>query len=351
MENKSRKVCLIGCGRIANKRHAPLLAGGEIEGAYLGGVCDIGLEKMFPMSKHYKVAGYMDFHKMMRYENPDMVAILTPSGMHGQHIKELLQYGKPIIVEKPLALRLSEAEEVTRLAKEAGIPLFTVLQNRFNPPVVRLKKALDERVLGDIRLANVTVRWCRHPDYYEDWHGTWAMAGGVLANQAIHHIDLMTWMLGEPERVFALDSYTNSQEVEDTLVGVMQYENGLLVTLELTATTRPVDLEGSITIMGTRGTVKIGGFAVNKMEIWNMENSTLEDKAMLLSENPPDVYGFGHKKFYEHVIHCLDNNIPTPIDGVPSIRTVTALYESIEEHIVLRVDSMLSSTRLGVSND
>ena len=350
MGKTSYKVCLIGCGRIANKRHAPLLKNGEIKGAYLGAVCDIEKDKVFALSHHYEVPYYLDFHKMMRDEDPDIVSILTPSGLHGQHIKELLEYGKPIIVEKPLALVLSEAIEVTKMAKDAGVPLFTVLQNRFNPPVVHLKKALEEKTLGDIGLANVTVRWCRHPDYYKDWHGTWRMAGGVLANQAIHHIDLITWMLGEPGQVFALDSHTSSEEVEDTLVGIMQYDSGLLVTLELTAATRPVDLEGSITIMGTKGTVKVGGFAVNKMDIWNVENPTREDKTMLLSENPPDVYGFGHKKFYEHVIHCLDNNIPTPIDGIPSIRTVTALYESVEDGYI--VDTELArSSRLGVLYD
>jgi len=344
MGANKRKVCLVGCGRIASKRHAPLLKSGVIEGAYLGGVCDIDWESGIPFAHHYEVPYYGKLDEMMRHEDPDIVAILTPSGMHGKHIKELLKYGKPLIVEKPLALVLSEAIEVTRMAEEAGVPLFAVLQNRFNPPVMHLKRALEEWALGDIRLANATVRWCRHEDYYDGWHGTWEMAGGVLANQAIHHIDLITWMLGEPEFVFALDSRTNTKEVEDTLVGVMQYESGLLVTLEFTATTRPTDLEGSITMMGTKGTVKIGGFAVNKTEIWNV------DQALPPSENPQNVYGFGHKKFYEHVLYCLDNNIKTPIDGIPSIRTVTALYDSIESGCATDSESAFSD-RLGVKGN
>ena len=329
-----RKVCLIGCGRIANKRHAPLLGNGEIAGAYLGAVCDIDIDKAKLLAHKYSVPWYAGFYSMIRIEQPDIVAILTPSGMHAQHIKELIPYGKPIIVEKPLSLTLSDAEEVTRLARKTGVRLFTVLQNRFNPPIVHLKRAVDEGKLGDIRLANITVRWSRQPEYYEDWHGTWEMAGGVLANQAIHHIDLLTWLLGMPEFVSAISSKTNSENVEDSLVGMMEYSNGALVSLELSTAIRPKDLEGSITLMGTKGTVKVGGFAANKMEIWD-----LEDRAdvVLSSENPPDVYGFGHKKFYEHVIHCLNTREETFIDGVPSIRLVTGLYQSVErfEHTCL----------------
>jgi predicted dehydrogenase len=353
---KEYKVSLIGCGRIANKRHAPLLKSGEIEGAYLGSVCDIDTEKGMSMSHHYEVPYYDDFHKMMRDENPDIVSILTPSGMHGQHIKELLQYGKPIIVEKPLALVLSEAEEVTKLAKEAGVPLFTVLQNRFNPPIIHLKQAVSGGRLGNIVTATATVRWCRRPEYYADWHGTWEMAGGVLANQAIHHIDLLTWLLGQPDAVFAYSSRggviqaISDGVVEDTLVGVMRYPTGALASLELTAATRPVDLEGSITIQGTNGIVKVGGFAVNEMTLWQFEDALPEDEEIKKTiENPPNIYGYGHKAFYEHVLHCLNNNVETFIDGRIGLRVVTALYQSIdsgtEVYPVIRPLSM----RLGVS--
>jgi UDP-N-acetyl-2-amino-2-deoxyglucuronate dehydrogenase len=349
MAQKSRKVCLIGCGRIANKRHAPLLKSGGVKGAYLGGVCDIDTEKGFLLSHHYEVPYYNNFHTMMRYENPDIVSILTPSGMHGRHIKQLLEYGKPLIVEKPLTLVYAEAEQVTELAKQAGVPLFVVKQNRFNPPVVHLKRAMDDGRLGDIVVATVTVRWCRHPEYYKDWHGTWEMAGGVLANQAIHHIDLLTWLLGQPSSVFAHYSKQDGIEVEDTLVGILRYPSGALASLELTAATRPKDLEGSITVLGTEGVVKVGGFAVNEMSLWEFDTPEPEDAEIRKTiESPPNIYGYGHKAFYEHVLDCLNNNTETPIDGRTSLRVVTALYQSVEtgKEVLLSEDPI--SKRLGV---
>ena len=349
MESKSRKVCLIGCGRIANKRHAPLLTSGEVKGAYLGAVCDTDIKKGFAMSHHYEVPYYDNFHTMLRYENPDIISILTPSGMHGIHIKQLLEYGKPLIIEKPLTLVYSEAEEVMERAALARVPLFVVKQNRFNPPVVHLKQAVDDGRFGDIAVATVTVRWCRYPEYYQDWHGTWAMAGGVLANQAIHHIDLLTWLLGQPYSVFAYESYGGDAEVEDTLLGVLRYPNGELASIELTAATRPKDLEGSITIQGSKGVVKVGGFAVNEMSLWEFDEPKPEDAEIRKTiESPPNIYGYGHKAFYEHVLDCLDNGTQTPIDGRTSLRVVTALYQSVETGGEVFLDEDPFSERLGV---
>jgi len=347
-----RKVALVGCGRIANKRHAPLLTSGEVKGAYLGAVCDTDIKKGFAMSHHYEVPYYDNFHTMLRYENPDIVSILTPSGMHGIHIKQLLEYGKPLIIEKPLTLVYSEAEEVMERAALARVPLFVVKQNRFNPPVVHLKNAVDEGRFGDIAVATVTVRWCRYPEYYQDWHGTWAMAGGVLANQAIHHIDLLTWLLGQPYSVFAYASDDGNIDVEDTLLGILRYPDGALASVELTAATRPKDLEGSITIQGSKGVVKVGGFAVNEMSLWEFDESKPgDDEIRKTIESPPNIYGYGHKAFYEHVLDCLDNGTQTPIDGRTSLRVVTALYQSVETGGEVFLDEDPFSERLGVASE
>ena len=334
-----RRVALMGCGRIATKRHAPILADGQIAGAVLDSVCDTDVIRAQVMGERYGVPYYTSIEALMERQDPDVVAILTPSGLHAQHIRQLLPYGKPLIVEKPLALRPTSAEFVTQEAEEAGVPLFTVLQNRFNPPIVHLKRALDAGRLGDPIVANVCVRWCRHADYYKDWHGTWEMAGGVLANQAIHHIDLLQWLLGMPRDVFAWSgsSSVTGTQVEDTLIGMLRFwHNGVKATIETTAATRPRDLEGSITILGTRGSVKVGGFAVNRMEIWDFEELLPGDDEIRVScETPPDVYGYGHRAFYDHVTDCLDSGAPSPIDGRNSVTLVTALYESVETQKVV----------------
>ena len=228
---------------------------------------------------------------------------------------------------------------------ERGVPLFTVLQNRFNVPVQYLRKIFQR--LGRIISANVCVRWSRDENYYRDWHGTWAQAGGVLANQAIHHIDLLTWFLGLPQSVIAYESQTRSREVEDTLVGIMRWKNGTIGTIEVTAAAYK-DFEGSLTFVGESGMVKLGGFAVNKVDTWEFYSGTADDQgARLTVENPPDVYGFGHRQFYQHVIKCLQENKPTDIDGRTSLQLVSAMYSSIEQRKEVFLRNNLYSSRLG----
>jgi UDP-N-acetyl-2-amino-2-deoxyglucuronate dehydrogenase len=327
----TRRVALMGCGRIANKRHAPILAKSEVPGATLAAVCDVQAHRARDTGDLYDVPHYTDIEDLIKAENPDIISILTPSGLHAQHIEQLLEHRIPLIVEKPLSLRLADAERVTALAQELQVPLFTVLQNRFNPPVRHLKGALDAGRLGDLVSVNVCVRWCRHPEYYADWHGTWQYAGGVLANQAIHHVDLLSWLVGEPVGIVAYADRHLQMRIEDTLVAALRFRYGGLGTIEVTAATRPKDIEGSLTVLGTEGSVKVGGFAVNRMEIWRFNDPQPEDEQVSQSsETPPDVYGYGHKAFYRHVLDCLDHDKPSPIDGRTSLRLVTALYQSVE---------------------
>lgn len=177
------------------------------------------------------------------------------------------------------------------------------------------------------------------------------MAGGVLANQAIHHMDLLDWWLLRltPQSVFAYETRSGDHEVEDILVGVVRFDYGAVGSIEVTAAARPQDLEGSITVLGTKGVVKVGGFAVNKMELWQFEDEQPEDAEIRThSENPPDVYGFGHRAFYKHVlINCLRDRMSTEIDGRTSLRLVTALYESVEQHSEIYVGATNRSNRLG----
>lgn len=337
MNNGNLKYALVGCGRIA-KRHSDLLGNNQITNSSLVAVCDTSEEKAKQIASKFEIPFYSDMHEMMQKEDIDVIVILTESGNHAKDVIALSKYGKHIIVEKPMALRLSDADSMIRACDIAGIKLFVVKQNRFNVPVVKLKEALDADRFGKLFLGTVRVRWCRTQEYYDQdsWRGTWAMDGGVLTNQASHHIDLLEWMLGEIESVFAKSETALSNiEAEDTAVVIVKFRNGALGVIEASTAVRPKDLEGSISILGEKGTVEIGGFAVNEMKTWIFSDSCPEDKDILTeySVNPPNVYGFGHQAYYEHVVDCINNNKKHLVDGLEgrkSIELVNAIYESIE---------------------
>lgn len=331
------KFALVGCGRIA-KRHSELLGNKQIAGAELVAVCDIDEAKAIEIGNKFSIPYYTDMNKMMKSECIDVVVVLTESGNHAKNVVDLAFYGKHIVVEKPMALTLDHADAMIKACDEAGIKLFVVKQNRFNVPVVKLRKALEEGRFGNLILGTVRVRWCRTQEYYDQapWRGTWLMDGGVLTNQASHHVDLLEWMMGEVDSVFARGSTAMAKiEAEDTAVVVLKFRNGALGVIEATTAVRPKDLEGSISILGSGGTVVIGGFAVNKMEVWNFTNPEDEDGAVLdkYSVNPPSVYGFGHQAYYEHVVDCIKNNRRHLVDGLEgrkSLELINAIYESIE---------------------
>jgi UDP-N-acetyl-2-amino-2-deoxyglucuronate dehydrogenase len=331
------KFALLGCGRIA-KRHSELLGLGEINGACLAAVCDIMSEKAQNTGEKFAIPYFTDMHKMMRSVDIDVVAVLTESGNHAAHVIALAPYGKHIVVEKPMALTLSDADQMIRACDLSGVKLFVVQQNRFNVPVVKAREALESERFGKLVLGTVRVRWCRPQAYYDQdpWRGTWAMDGGVLTNQASHHVDMLEWMMGDVISVFAISrTALVNIEVEDTAVVTLRFANGALGVIEATTATRPKDLEGSISILGEGGTVVIGGFAVNEMKTWNFVVPKPGDEDVLTkySVNPPNVYGFGHQAYYEHVVDCILHNRQQLIDGFEgrkSLELISAMYESIE---------------------
>jgi len=328
---------LVGCGRIA-KRHSELLGFGQIKGAQLIAVCDVVEEKAKDIGTTFSVNHYKDMHEMMRNEKIDVVVVLTESGHHARNVVELAQYGKHIVVEKPMALTLDDADDMIQACDKAGAKLFVVKQNRFNVPVVKLREAFEQGRFGKLVMGTVRVRWCRPQAYYDQapWRGTWAMDGGVLTNQASHHIDMLEWMMGDVESVFARSTTALAKiEAEDTAVVTLKFKNGALGVIEATTAVRPKDLEGSISILGEKGTVEIAGFAVNKMKTWNfVEPQPGDDHVMdSYSVNPPNVYGFGHQAYYEYVVDCISNNGPHLVDGLvgrKSLELINAIYESIE---------------------
>ena len=262
------RFALIGCGRIA-KRHSELLGLNQIRGASLCSVCDIDKNKAAKIGKQFNIPYYTDMNVMARSEKIDVFVVLTESGNHAKNVIELTKYSKHIIVEKPMALTLHEADSMIQACENVGVKLFVVKQNRFNIPVIKLREALEAKRFGKLILGTIRVRWCRPQKYYDqdEWRGTWLMDGGVLTNQASHHIDLIEWLMGDVESVFAKSTNAIANiEAEDTAVVTLKFRNGALGIIEATTATRPHDLEGSISILGEGGTVEIGGFAVNEMK-------------------------------------------------------------------------------------
>jgi predicted dehydrogenase len=345
---------LVGCGRIA-KRHSELLGRGVIAGARLVAVCDTVAERAKAIGDQFGVPRYTDMHEMMRREAVDVAVVLTESGNHARDVIALAGYGKHIIVEKPMALTLDDADAMIDACRAGGVRLFVVKQNRFNVPVVKLREALDQGRFGRLVLGTVRVRWCRTQEYYDQapWRGTWALDGGVLTNQASHHLDMLGWMMGEVESVFARSTTALAKiEAEDTAVATLRFRNGALGVIEATTATRPKDLEGSISVLGEGGTVEIAGFAVNKMKVWSFVDQRTDDEGVMdrFSVNPPNVYGFGHQAYYEHVVECIVNDGPNAVDGAAgrkSLELINAIYESIETGREVRLPDRAVHSRLG----
>jgi UDP-N-acetyl-2-amino-2-deoxyglucuronate dehydrogenase len=348
------KFGVIGCGRIS-KRHLDLLGNNQIAGAALTAICDSNPERLASARQRHNVAAHDSIDALLADPDIDVVTVLTPSGMHAEHAIAVANAGKHVVVEKPMALRLEDADAMISACDRAGVKLFVVKQNRFNVPVVKAREALDEGRFGKLVLGTVRVRWRRDQSYYDQdsWRGTWAQDGGVLSNQASHHVDLLEWFMGDVVSVNARASRTLVDiEAEDTAIATLQFANGALGIVEATNAARPRDLEGSLSVLGSGGTVVIGGFAVNRMETWDFVDPKPDDKDVLkdFSVNPPNVYGYGHQAYYDHVIDCLKNNSAALVDGLEgrrSLELITALYESIETGRDVPVRFRSRHSRLG----
>lgn len=329
------KFALVGCGRIS-ARHAEVLSGGMLEESLLVAVCDPKIDRASKLGAKHSIPWFDNMHEMMREVDIDAVVVLTESGHHAQHVIALSEYGKAIVVEKPMALNISDADKMIAACDNAGVPLFVVKQNRYNLPVQKLREALDIGALGKLILGSVRVRWCRKQDYYDldSWRGTKELDGGVLANQASHHLDLLEWVFGEPESVSAMTTTALAEiESDDTAIATIRFSSGALGLVEATTATRPTDLEGSLSVLGSLGSVVIGGFSVNKLETWNFEASSVGSRINPeeASESPPNVYGFGHLAFYRDVEKSLLQGEPPRIDGREgrkSVALLEAIYES-----------------------
>jgi len=352
-ERARLRTALAGCGRIG-ERHARILASSAE--SQLVGLADVTRGKAEAFAGRHGGRPYADVAAMIAAESPDLLAVCTPSGLHAEGVIAAARAGVPnIVVEKPMALRLEDADAMIAACAESGARLFVVKQNRYNLPIKKLRAALEEGRFGKLVLGAVRVRWCRRQEYYDQapWRGTWAMDGGVFSNQASHHVDMLAFMMGEVASVKAISATRlASIEAEDTGLALLRFASGALGVIEATTAARPEDLEGSISILGENGTVEVGGFAMNEITVWKFADERPEDAEVLerYRTNPPDVYGFGHHEYYKDVFDAVARDEPPLVDGREgrkSLEVITAIYESIESGREVHFPFTPSHSRLG----
>ena len=326
------KVALVGCGRIS-KNHFDALR--KVDGLTLSAVCDVVPDRARAAGEAEAVPCFTSLEEMLERADCDVVSICTPSGLHAAQGALAARAGKHVITEKPMAITLGQADELVKACDDAGVFLFVVKQNRLNPPIQLLRRAIDKGRFGRIFLANTTVRWQRPQEYYDaaPWRGTWEFDGGAIMNQASHYVDLIQWLVGPVESVMAKTATQARRiEAEDSGVALLKFRSGALGVIEVNVLTYPRNLEGSIAIFGEKGSVKIGGTAVNRVEHWLFADYDDDDKLIEgASTNPPNVYGFGHEGYYRNVLAVLRGEAQPQTDGRAgrkSLEVILGIYES-----------------------
>ncbi|MEK7239712.1 MAG: Gfo/Idh/MocA family oxidoreductase [Gemmatimonadota bacterium] len=332
MSEREFRIALVGCGRIA-RNHFEAIA--RIDGLSLSAVCDEVEDRAREAGEQNGVPWFTSYDEMLKKAECDAVTIATPSGLHPAHGIRAAQAGKHVIAEKPMAISLASADALVKACDGAGVQLFVVKQNRLNPAIQLVRRAIDRGRFGRIYMANATVRWARPQEYYDQapWRGTWEFDGGAFMNQASHYVDLIQWLVGPVESVMAKTATLARRiEAEDSGAAVLKFRNGALGVIEVTMLTYPRNLEGSITLIGETGTVKIGGTAVNKVEHWQFATYDDDDKLIdAASTTPPSVYGFGHEGYYRNVLAVLRGAGTPDTDGRSgrkSLELVLGIYES-----------------------
>ncbi len=349
------RFAFLGCGAIS-KKHAESLR--RIDDAELVAVCDRDKEAARIRAEEYGARAYDDPRRMIEAEEVDVLSILTPSGAHAGQVLDLVDTGVHFVVEKPMALRLEKADQIIRACAERDVHLFVVQQNRFNPPIQALKKALDDGRFGKLVLGTVRVRWCRTQDYYDakDWRGTWALDGGVATNQASHHIDMLEWLMGRVESVMAMtETRLANIEAEDTACALLRFTSGALGVIEATTATRPKDLEGSLSILGERGAVEVGGFFMNELKTWQFAEPRPEDETIFETHGAnPDLFAWNHTEYLKDVVKAIRTNTKGLVEGLEgrrSLELITAIYESAETGQEVRLRFRPRVARLGLNEN
>lgn len=355
-KDRALNFALVGCGRIASRHADALWARGDTR---LVAVCDVSEQRAARMASQYGCEAYSDYERMLARPDLDVVCICTPSGLHASNGIHAAQAGKHVIVEKPMALTLQDADALEKACREAGVKLTVVLQNRYNAPMRRLREAVEAGKLGRLLLATVTVRWYRPQEYYsgDNWHGTWAMDGGALMNQAIHHLDALQWMMGEVESVFAYTAtLAHQMEAEDTGVGVVRFKGGSLGSIEGSTITYPANIEGSLALFGQRGSIKIGGNSLDRIAFWKVEGEVEHEQEILRRQelDPPPSRFLSHSLVLEDMVRAIQEDRQPATngrEGRKSLALVLALYQSAREGREVRMEEIEPVVKAGGNPD
>lgn len=351
-----QKIAIIGCGKISLKHINTIKNLQKKRKIKLVAVCDTNINKINSLNIPNTVKKYNSIKKLIDNESLDIISILTPSGYHYKNVIQCAGKVKIIIVEKPIALKLTDAKKMISICRKKRTQLYVVLQNRFNPAVLFAKDIINKNKIGKIFLITVRLRWSRDLKYFKQakWRGTWKNDGGVIANQCSHHIDLLQWITGMPESIIAktIRVHNKKLKVEDTALAILGYKDlNKIGLIEATTATRPIDLEGSISILGTNGSIILGGFNASKITTFNLKKiSKIEKKNNLkIIKKINSTTVNGHLNFYKYII-ANKNNIKKKIlsiyEGVDSLKIVNAIYKSSINSKKILLSENLSS-RLG----
>jgi len=332
------RFALVGCGRIsANHFEALRQHAGRAE---LVAVCDTNAAALAAAVNTTGAAGFASLPAMLAGSDADVVVLATPSGLHPQQAMAAARAGRHVVTEKPMATKWQEGVEMVRACRDTGVKLFVVKQNRLNATMQRLKRAIDARRFGRIHMVTVNVFWTRPQSYYDDapWRGRWDLDGGAFMNQASHYVDMVDWLVGPVDNVHA---YTATQlrdiEAEDSGVMSLRLRGGGMASINVTMLTHGRNFEGSITVLGEHGTVRVGGVAVNRIEHWEFAQPEPDDATALdASYVPPSVYGLGHPVYYANVIDTLRGQAHAQVDGYEGLRSlevIIAAYRSARDGV------------------
>ena len=342
------RYALIGCGRISTN-HIKAALNNSLE---IVAVCDVILEHMEAvLSKHglkedTNIKRYIDYKKMVEELRPELVSIATESGLHAEIAIYCIEHGCHVIIEKPMAMSLADADRIIELAEKNNVKVAACHQNRFNVAVQEMRRVLEAGRFGKLSHGSIHVRWNRNEDYYTQapWRGTWEQDGGALMNQCIHGIDLLRWMLGdEVESVYGVtkQQFHHYLEAEDIGMAVVKFRNGAVATIEGTTNVYPQNLEETLYLFGENGTVKLGGKSTNNIDVWNFADETEADsKNKGLEEATSNVYGNGHTSLFADMISAIQNDREPYVDayaGRRALELVLAIYKSQKTGEVVRL--------------
>ncbi|MDX8395404.1 MAG: Gfo/Idh/MocA family oxidoreductase [Mariprofundaceae bacterium] len=320
-------MAIVGCGRISKNHFSSIEK--HSDNLELIAVCDIDSNTLQAHAERYQVKGYQQLEDMLKQEALDMIAICTPSGLHPEQTILAAKHKVHVITEKPMATRWKDGIKMVKACDASGIHLFVVKQNRSNSTLQLLKRAVDENRFGQVYMVHLNVFWTRPQEYYDaaKWRGTWELDGGALMNQASHYVDLLDWLIGPIASVQAMTgTLARNIEVEDTAVMNIRWRNGALGSMSATMLTYPKNLEGSITILGEKGTVRIGGIAVNDIQHWEFDSDCDYDKKIHEANyETTSVYGFGHPTYYKNVIDVIHGLVEPQTDGREGLKSLEIL--------------------------